>query len=242
MDDAQPESSKASFRKKPNLADYVKARQTFDWKNIESLFDWFKTGKVNMAHEAIDKHCETYKKNSVALYYIDDVRFEKYTFREMKNLSNKFANVLKKYGIGRGDRVFTFLPRSPEVYTSFFGILKVGGIPSPLFEAFMEDAVRDRMQDSEAVAILTVPQMKDRIPKKDLPSLKHTFVVDAVKHELGEGDIDWNAEMDAASPRLDEIEWLGREDPLILHYTSGSTGKPKGVLHVQNAMMGHIMT
>jgi hypothetical protein len=59
MDDAQPESSKASFRKTPNLADYVKARQTFDWKNIESLFDWSKTGKVNMAHEAIDRHCDT---------------------------------------------------------------------------------------------------------------------------------------------------------------------------------------
>jgi acetyl-CoA synthetase len=242
MDDAQPESSKGSFRKKPNLADYIKARQTFDWKNIETLFDWSKTGKVNMAHEAIDRHCETYRKNSVALYYIDDIRFEKYTFREMRNLSNKFANVLKKYGIRRGDRVFTFLPRSPEVYTSFFGILKVGAIPSPLFEAFMEDAIRDRVQDSEAVAILTVPQMKDRIPKEDLPSLKHTFVVDAEKHELGEGDIDWNAEMEKASPKLDDLEWLGREDPLILHYTSGSTGKPKGVLHVQNAMLGQIMT
>ncbi|MEE9224445.1 MAG: acetate--CoA ligase [Thermoplasmata archaeon] len=242
MDDAQPESSKASFRKTPNLADYVKARQTFHWKNIEALFDWSKTGRVNMAHEAIDRHCETYKKNSVALYYIDDVRFEKYTFREIKNLSNKFANVLKKYGIGRGDRVFTFLPRSPDVYISFFGILKVGAIPSPLFEGFMEDAVRDRVQDSEAVAILTVPQMKDRIPKKDLPSLKHTFVVDAEKHELGEGDIDWNAEMEKASPKLEDLEWLDREDPLILHYTSGSTGKPKGVLHVQNAMLGHMIT
>lgn len=242
MDDAQPESSKASFRKKPNLADYTEAKQTFDWKNIEALFDWSKTGKVNMAHEAIDRHCETYRKNSVALYYIDDIRFEKYTFREMKNLSNKFANVLKKYGIGKGDRVFTFLPRAPEVYTSFFGILKVGAIPSPLFEAFMEDAIRDRVQDSEAVAILTVPQMKDRIPKDDLPSLKHTFVVDADVHDMDEDDVDWNKEMEKASPKLDDLEWLEREDPLILHYTSGSTGKPKGVLHVQNAMIGHIMT
>ena len=56
MDDTQPESSKPSFGKTPNLADYIKARQTFDWKNIESLFDWSKTGKVNVADEVIDKH------------------------------------------------------------------------------------------------------------------------------------------------------------------------------------------
>jgi acetyl-CoA synthetase len=242
MEESKTEASKESFKAKPNLADYFQTRKDFDWKDAEKHFDWSKTGKVNMAHEAIDRHAEGWRKNKVALYYIDDIRFEKYTFREMRRLSNKFANVLKKYGIGKGDRVFTFLPRSPEVYISFFGILKVGAIPSPLFEAFMEDAVRDRVLDSEAVAILTVPQMKNRIPKDDMPSLKHTFVVDAVDRDLGRGDINWSREMDEASPKLDDLVWLEREDPLILHYTSGSTGKPKGVLHVQNAMLGHIMT
>lgn len=242
MEENVPEASKESFRVEPNLTDYFKARESFDWKNVEKHFDWSRTGRVNMAHEAIDRHAEGWRKNKVALYYIDDVRFEKYTFREMMRLSNKFANVLRKFGIGKGERVFTFLPRSPEVYISFFGILKVGAIPSPMFEAFMKDAVRDRMQDSEAVAILTVPHMKERIPKEDLPSLKYTFIVDAVEGDLGEGEINWNREMEEASPKLDDLVWLTREDPLILHYTSGSTGKPKGVLHVQNAMIGHLIT
>ncbi|MCK4443324.1 MAG: acetate--CoA ligase [Thermoplasmata archaeon] len=237
-----PEALRKSFKKRPNLTDYARARRSFNWSDAEVHFDWHKTGKINMAHEAIDRHADGRNKNKVALHYIDDTRSEKYTFLEMKRLSNKFANVLRKYGIGKGDRVFTFLPRSPEVYISIFGTLKIGAIPSPLFEAFMEDAVRDRIQDSEAVAIVTVPEMMNRIPKKDLPSLKHIFIVNPVEPDLEEGEIDWTSEMEEASPKLNDLVWLEREDPLILHYTSGSTGKPKGVLHAQNAMIGQMMT
>ena len=236
------EFRKKTFEEEPNMKLYEEAVKGFKWKDWEKEFDWHKTGKVNMAHEAIDRHVETWRKNKVALYYIDDERYEKYTFQEMMFLSNRFANVLRKYGIKKGDRVFTFAPRSPEVYVSIFGILKVGAIPSPLFEAFMEDAIRDRMQDSAAAAIVTASFMKDRIPKKDLPALKHVFVIDADQDELEEGEISWKEEMDSASKKLDRIQWLKREDPLILHYTSGSTGKPKGVLHVQNAMVGHLLT
>lgn len=242
IEETEPEASKASFKKEPNLQDYDSLRRDWDWKKAEELFDWSKTGKVNMAHEAIDRHAKSWRKNMVALYYIDDERYEKYTFQEMKYLSNRFANVLKKYNIGKGDRVFTFVPRSPEVYVSILGILKIGAIPSPLFEAFMEDAVRDRLLDSGAAAIITTPAMRKRIPDKDLPHLRHIFLVGASKGEVEEKEISWDAEMRGASENLEGLEWLGREDPLILHYTSGSTGKPKGVVHAQNAMIGHMMT
>lgn len=235
------ESQKKTFVEEANMPPYEKARKGFKWKDWEKEFDWHKTGKVNMAHEAIDRHADTWRKNKVALYYIDDEKFEKYTFRELRVLSDKFANVLRKYGIRKGDRVFTFAPRSPEVYISIFGILKVGAIPSPLFEAFMGDAVRDRMKDSEAAAIITADFMKERVPRKDLPKLRHVFVVDSHQDELGRDEISWPDEMKDA-PRRARIQWLKREDPLILHYTSGSTGKPKGVLHVQNAMIGHLLT
>ena len=240
---AEPEEAKKpSFKLQPNMVDYDQTRRKFSWAEIEKEFSWCRTGKVNMAYEAIDRHTEGWRKNKVALYYVDDARYEKYTFQEMKLLSNKFANVLKKRGIGKGERVFLFMPRSPELYFSFFGILKVGGIPAPLFEAFMGEAVKDRVADAEGIAIITVPHMKERIPVKDLPSLKHIFLVGAKGQISGPMEHDWDAEMEQASDKLDSITWLGREDPLILHYTSGSTGKPKGVVHVQNAMLGHIMT
>lgn len=84
---------------------------------------------MNMAYEAIDRHAETAgKKDQVALYYESPDRKESYTFDQLKKMSNQFANVLQEHGVQKGDRVFMFMPRSPEFYASFFGILKVGAV------------------------------------------------------------------------------------------------------------------
>ncbi len=223
-----------------NLKDYGMTYNAFHWEQVEKEFDWYKTGKVNIAHEAIDRHCRTSKKNKVALYFIDDAHQKQYTFNEMRLLTNKFANVLKHIGISKGDRVFVFMPRSPELYISLLGIIKIGAIAGPLFEAFMEEAVLDRLQDSGAVAVITTPELKQRIPRGNLPLLQYIILVGA-QDELEHGEISFEKEMEAASEEI-QIEWVDKEDPLILHYTSGSTGKPKGVLHVHHAMIGHYQT
>ncbi len=223
-----------------NLKDYEEAYKNFDWKEVEKNFSWYKTNKVNMAYEAIDKHAKWFSKSKVALHYVDDNREEQYTYKDLKIMSNKFGNVLKSLGIKKGDRVFAFMPRSPELYISFMGIAKTGAITGPLFEAFMADAVKDRLYDSGAKAIITTPELKERIKKEELPALEHIILVGA-KGKLGKGEVSYEEEMSKASKKLD-ITWVDREDPLILHYTSGSTGKPKGVLHVHNAMIGHYIT
>jgi acetyl-CoA synthetase len=237
----------------------------FDWQEAEKSFSWSQTGKLNMAYECIDRHAESDKADKVALYYVGDKvlherkdsnkwqrgegsacdrtdEVKKLTFAEMKSASNKFGNVLRKYGIGKGERVFIFMPRSPALYIALMGIIKVGAIVGPLFEAFMKEAVKDRVQDSEAVGIVTTPAMLERIPVNDLPSLKHIFLVNATEEALASGNyIDYCKEMAQASDEC-EVEWVDREDPLILHYTSGSTGKPKGIVHVHNAMISHFIT
>ncbi len=223
-----------------NLQDYEQTYATFDWKEVEKQFTWYETGKVNMAHEAIDRHLGTERQEKIALRYHDSVRNETYTFAELSRLSNKFANVLKKLQIQKGDRVFVFMPRTPELYVSVLGTLKVGAIVGPLFEAFMEGAVRDRLQDSEAVAIVTTPALLPRVPLKDLPALKHVIVV-GEEGQIADGMIDFKKEMAEASEQHETV-WVDREDGMILHYTSGSTGKPKGVLHVHNAMIQHYQT
>ncbi|MBY6267039.1 acetate--CoA ligase [Parageobacillus thermoglucosidasius] len=224
-----------------NLKNYEEAYKNFDWKEVEKEFSWFETGRVNMAYEAIDRHVETFRKNKVALYYRDASRNEKYTFKEMKELSNKVANVLKDVAeIEKGDRVFVFMPRSPELYFAVLGIIKTGAIAGPLFEAFMEGAVRDRLEDSGAKAIVTTPELLPRVPVNDLPALKYVFLVGDNIVEEGPY-IDLKKRMNEASKHFD-IEWVDRQDGLILHYTSGSTGKPKGVLHVHNAMIQHYQT
>ncbi len=224
-----------------NLQDYQEAYKIFDWKEAEKVFSWAETGKVNMAYEAIDRHAESFRKNKVALFYRDENRYEKYTFNEMKNWSNKAGNVLKKYGhVEKGDRVFIFMPRSPELYFSVLGAIKLGAIVGPLFEAFMEGAVKDRLEDSEAKVLITTPELISRVPVEKLPHLKTIFIVGKDVEEAGPF-VDFNKKMTEADQDLD-IEWVDREDGLILHYTSGSTGRPKGVLHVHNAMIQHYHT
>jgi acetyl-CoA synthetase len=224
-----------------NLESYENESESFDWKEVEKEFSWHETGRLNLAYEAIDRHAESFRKNKVALYYRDPERDEKYTFTEMKKLSNKAGNVLKQYGdVEKGDRVFIFMPRSPELYFSVLGAVKLGAIVGPLFEAFMEGAVRDRLEDSEAKVLITTPELLDRVPVSELPHLKHVFLIgDDVKED--DVYVDFNAKFKEASDKL-AIEWVDRNDGLILHYTSGSTGKPKGVLHVHNAMLQHYQT
>ncbi|MFL0464629.1 MULTISPECIES: acetate--CoA ligase [Virgibacillus] len=226
------------------MPSYEEACANFSWKEVEKTFSWYQTGKVNMAYEAIDRHAESWRKNKVALYYSDLTRDEKYTFQDLKYLSNKFGNVLKKIGVQKGDRVFLFLPRQPETYISLFGILKIGAIAGPLFEAFMEQAVHDRLENSEASTLITTSELLSRVPYEKLPHLKDIILI-------GDGDIPENTEHTnfyhyetemEKSPRKLGIEWMDREDGMILHYTSGSTGKPKGVLHVHNAMIQQYQT
>ncbi|GLV62697.1 acetate--CoA ligase [Bacillus mycoides] len=224
-----------------NLPNYEEAYANFNWEEVNKNFTWNETGRVNMAYEAIDKHAKSDRKNKVALYYQDGSRKEKYTFKEMKDFSNKAGNVLKNYGdVEKGDRVFIFMPRSPELYFALLGAVKLGAIVGPLFEAFMEGAVRDRLEDSEAKVLITTPELLERIPLNDLPALKTVFLVGDNAEEGGKL-VAFNPLFEQASKEL-HIEWLGREDGLILHYTSGSTGKPKGVLHAQNAMVQHYQT
>jgi len=224
-----------------NLQNYDEVYGSFNWSEAEKNFSWHETGRVNMAYEAIDRHTKTFRKNKVALYYRDGERDEQYTFNEMKKWTNKAGNILKEFGnVEKGDRVFIFMPRSPELYFAILGAIKVGAIVGPLFEAFMEGAVKDRLEDSEAKVLVTTPELLNRVPVDELPALKHIFLVGDGVEEDGPY-IDFKKRLHEADKNLD-IEWVDRKDGMILHYTSGSTGRPKGVLHVHNAMIQHYQT
>jgi len=225
-----------------NLENYEECRRNFCWEDVDKEFSWYKTGKVNIAYECMDRNVnEKGLGDKNCMLYSDDLRDEAVTFSQMKTMSNKFGNVLKKYGIKKGDRVFIFMPRSPELYASLLGVVKIGAIVGPLFEAFMAGAVKDRLQDSEAIAIVTTPKLKERILKEELPNLKYLFLVGEDVPIDDEKDVNWNLEMAQASEEL-AIEWVDKKDPMLLLYTSGSTGKPKGVVHVHGGMPQHLVT
>ncbi len=241
-----------------NLKDYEKTYKTFSWKSVEKEFSWFKTKKVNVVYEMVDRHAAGPRKNKVALYYWDPTptaqnpqgRDEKYTFLDLKRESSRFGNVLKKHGIKKGDRVAVFLPRTPELYFSILGVNRIGAIPVPLFEAFMEAALEDRLEDSRSAAIVTTPELAGRIPFEKLPALKIVFLLAESGRSLLEVPgkdlsrlkvFNFGDEVKGVSPKLDPA-WLTLDDGLVIHYTSGSTGRSKGVLHRQYAMVGHYQT
>jgi acetyl-CoA synthetase len=221
-------------------------RNGFCFDDVKKEFDWYRTGKVNIAYEAIDRHARSWRKNKVALYWEGaDGSDRKYTFQELKIRTDKLANVLKNAGVKKGDRVFVYLPRIPELYASAIAIAKVGAIFAPLFGGFRAEAVRDRINDAGACMVITTPEMKrlgiDPI-RKEIPTVKNILLCNIPRnYDLEPGDLSYDAEMIYASEQF-EPEWCDLEDPVIMHYTSGTTGKSKGVVHVHNAMIGHYIT
>lgn len=241
------------IRLKPNLQNYEEMRRSFSWDKIHNDLGWFDNGGLNMAYEAIDRHAHTNRKDKTALYWEGtNGEEETYTFADLKKLTNKFANVLSaSLGVKKGDRVFIFLERIPELYISVFGILKVGAIVGPLFSAFGPDAVKDRLQDSGANVVITSPKLKKLIDKirDDLPDLKYTIIVNKHHKEiegiqcqgLADGEISYESEMNKASDEFDMVK-TSIDDFSIMHYTSGTTGKPKGAVHAHKAIIGQYAT
>ncbi len=219
----------------PNLHDYDEAYRSFDWNTAKKELDWFDGTKLNAAYNAIDRHRETWRKNKVALYWEDeDGTAKQYTFEQLSRLTNKMGNILKDFGVSRGERVFIFLPRVPELYISFLGALKVGAIASTLFSAFQEQALADRLSNSDAEVVITNTDLKPRIDKvcRKLANLKHIITVDSN---------DFIKSMEHASDEL-RVAHMDPDDYAFMLYTSGTTGKPKGVVHVHRAILQEHMT
>lgn len=224
-----------------NFGDYDTFCKHFTWGKMDKQFSWDETGRVNIAYEALERHAvDPAKKNKPAFIYSSPTREETYTFSDVSNASNQFANVLKKYGVHKGDAIFLFMPCIPEFYFSFFGILKTGAVVGVLYEELREQAIRDRLEDSKATILVTTAELVDRVPYQKLPHLKRIIV-------LGNSPVqenyfvDYKAEMNFASNNY-SMEWVDLEDGMLLHYTANSTGKPKGVYHVHRAMIQQYAT
>jgi acetyl-CoA synthetase len=230
----------------PNLSHYDQARAEFRWEDVKKELDWFDNGGINIAYQLVDRHLETPLRDKIALYWEGkEGEEEAYSFHDLSRLSNRFANVLRKLGVIRGDRIFTYMDRIPEQYIVLLGALKAGGVIGPLFSAFGPDAVKDRVGDCEGKVLITSPKFLHTVHEilGELPALETVIIVNKrnTPYELKEKEVSYENLMNEADDAF-EIEKTGKEDNAIIHYTSGTTGKPKGVIHVHEAIVGHYAT
>ena len=215
----------------------------------EAKHQWFVGGKLNVSYNCLDRHLKTWRKNKAALIWEGDIGDSKtLTYQELHYQVCKFANVLKKHGIKKGDRVSIYLPMILELPIAMLACARIGAVHSVVFGGFSAEALRDRMLDCGTKLLICsdgyyrggrVIRSKDNADAalKTCPDVKDAIVVKragiGINMQPGR-DYWWNDEMVAEDIKsYCEPEVMDSEDPLFILYTSGSTGKPKGVLHTQ---------
>jgi acetyl-CoA synthetase len=235
------------------------AAQQLDWYKkwdkvliqdfAEGKHEWFAGGKLNVSYNCLDRHLHSWRKNKAALIWEGDIGdIKTLTYQQLYCNVCRFANVLKKHGVSKGDRVSIYLPMILELPIAMLACARIGAVHSVVFGGFSAEALRSRILDCDSKVLICVDgyyrsgriiRSKDNADEalKECPAVKDVIVVRraGIQVNMEQGrDCWWHEEMDSGYPRPScEPEVMDAEDPLFILYTSGSTGKPKGVLHTQ---------
>ena len=222
---------------------YEPYKKVLEWN--PPYAEWFVGAKYNIVHDALDKHMETDVKDKVAYIFEGEPGDTKQlTYHDLYVEVNKLANALKELGINKGDRVGIYLPMIPELPIAMLACAKIGAIHSVVFSGFSALALRDRINDCEAKAVITCDSFYRRGNKvalkkqadealKDAPSVEHCIVYRRTGDKVpwNEGRDLWWHDIVKDQPEEGETEKMDANDPLYFLYTSGTTGKPKGIIH-----------
>ena len=235
-----------ALRVAPHLADRDAQRRDFSWDAVRAELCGAGAAGINLGVAAVDRHLAGPTGERVAFRFVGrDDRRRDVTYAELARLTNRFANVLRALGIGRGDHLFVLAGRVPELYVAVLGALKNGSVVCPLFSAFGPEPIRTRLALGEGKVLVTTEALYRRKVAAivaELPALRHVLLVgDNGARTDVPGTLDLATLMDAASDRMEPVPTTA-EDRALLHFTSGTTGTPKGAIHVHDAAVTHFAT
>ncbi|HXR35216.1 MAG TPA: AMP-binding protein, partial [Candidatus Binataceae bacterium] len=231
----------------PNLPDYEATRAAFSWAQARRALDGIPGGRgLNIAYEAVDRHAAGTRGSHLALRWLGRRgETRDFTYAELCAQTNRFANVLKRLGVERGERIYLLAGRIPELYISGLGALKGGHVFCPLFSAFGPEPIRQRISLGDGrVLVTTAALFKRKVAeiRASLPGLRHVILIGEPEEVKAVPDAaDFRQLMAQADDRF-EIAPTQPEDLALLHFTSGTTGTPKGAMHVHEAVVAHHMT
>lgn len=228
-----------------NIKSYENQLAGFSWPDVEKELGYAQGKGINIGWYCSDRIClKGYGEKKALIHESSGGRKREYTFNNIRIAGNTICNFLYGMGIRDGDRICLFMDRIPELYLSFLGILKLGGIVQPLFSAFGDESLFTRLENAGTRAIITQRKhlAKVRKIKDHLPSLEFVIIVDQPeKSDTNKGEYSLN--LDSLNPvQNTAIFNSGPESPSVLHYTSGTTGMPKGVIHVHSSIFSQYIT
>lgn len=230
----------------PNLVDYESECRAFSWDAARAALQGLPGGGLNMGFEAVDRHAAGPLKDRTALRFVSRGAAPlDLSYGELARRTNRFANVLRQLGVGKGDRMFVLAGRIPELYVAVLGALKNGSVVTPLFSAFGPEPIATRIGIGSGQVLVTTDELyrrKVRQCRGQLPSLRHILLVAEDGGTTAEpGTLDLATLMASASGDFSTVA-TSPDDPALLHFTSGTTGAPKGALHVHGAVVAHHAT
>lgn len=235
-----------------NITWYKKWDKVLDYDFNKPYIKWFINGKLNASYNCLDRHLNSLGNKAALIWEADDGEVKIYTYWQLYREVNRFANVLKKLGIKKGDRVSIYLPMIPELPITLLACARIGAIHSVVFAGFSAQSLRDRINDCGAKILITANQgvrggrivpLKANADQalEGAPSVEKVIVVKRTPNFVDmdtQRDFWWHDLMnDPEIANYCEPEVMDAEDPLFILYTSGSTGKPKGVLHTTGGYM-----